>query len=638
MSPPLIPPVKLPVLRSQMSCTATPPWFVARSEYQPHEGTFKLLINGEAAFKAVYEAIEKAEKSVCIICWGFQPSMYFVRNGKSLMIGELLERKAALKNVRVRVLSWAFQFTGNMRVNLTGVKVWDQGLGESNTPGRWNIGLSDDPDTSTEKQQAFDERWYRIYDVKQSYAGKFRRAVLSKIDDDLPVDNLTFTSRTYNAADKKLVANHSYADKGLAQETKDTLSGYPSHHQKMVLVDYEDPKLAVGFVMGHNMLDSYWDTNAHRMNGRPYKPDVGPNGFAPRQDFSSRITGPIIGDVFLNFAQAWKMETGEVLPVSKFANYPLRPFAGDLPVQAQILRTQPQHGRLDVRSAYLQAVGNATQCIYIENQYFRWPPLAEKIKEAAANQTAWGRKPEEHGSLYLFVITNSTDDGVGVGTINTYRMLDSLGRADTIPAVAQGERADALDKKLQANGQGLYEVSSKPSKTSIGERQKKYDALLAERKKLTQERKELVNGKPQDIIKPEDRPGLKVHVCTIVAPDTKAGQPWVETYIHAKLMIVDDTFMTLGSANINTRSMESDSELNIAHHRPEISQPARKTLWDLHTGNAAGARVADMSMKDAYRAWSDILRINAKQKKAGVSPVAPLLAFLRMSPKRSNKD
>ena len=141
--------------------------------------------------------------------------------------------------------------------------------------------------------------------------------------DDLPMDKLTFTSRTYSGNDKNLVASHSFEDKGLAQETKATLSGYPSHHQKMVLVDHEDPKLAVGFVMGHNMLDAYWDTSAHSMQGRPHRPDIGPNGVAPREDFSSRITGPIIGDVFLNFAQAWKKETGEALPVSNFASYPL---------------------------------------------------------------------------------------------------------------------------------------------------------------------------------------------------------------------------------------------------------------------------------------------------------------------------
>jgi len=624
---------KVPVLRSQMSCTITPPWFVDGSEYHPHQGTFKLLINGEAAFKAVYEAIEKAKKSVCVICWGFQPSMYFVRDGKSLMIGELLEQKAR-QGVRVRVLSWAFQFSDGVVVNVTGIKA---GLGESNTPGRWNVGISDKPDTSTDKQQAFDERWYRIYDAKQSYAGEFNRAVIRKFGDDFPMDKLTFTSRSYSGEDKKLLASHTYADKGLTQKTKDTLSGYPSHHQKMVLVDYEDPKLAVGFVMGHNMLDAYWDTSSHSMKGRPHSPNSGPNGVAPRQDFSSRITGPIIGDIFLNFAQAWKKETGEELPKSDFAKYPLRPLDGDMPVQAQILRTQPQHGRCDIRDAYLQAVGNATQCIYIENQYFRWPVLAEKIKEAAAKQTAWGRKPEEHGSLYLFAITNSTDEGMGVGTINTYRMLDSLGRADAIPAVAQSERVVALDNKLRENAAQIYWQNS-----NVGHRdkdwQQKHDSLLAERKQLQHEQRELLNGKPQEIVKPEDRPGLKVHVCTIVAPDTQAGQPWVETYVHAKLMILDDTFMTLGSANINTRSMESDSELNIAHHRPEISQPARKALWDLHTGKVFPYRVADTPLEKAHIAWGRILQLNSQAKNSGQAPLAPLAAFLRISPKRSNQD
>ncbi len=632
MSRPATP--KVPVLRSQMSCTITPRWFVDESEYHPHQGTFKLLINGEAAFKAVYEAIENAKKSVCIICWGFQPSMYFVRDGKSLMIGELLEQKAR-QGVRVRVLSWAFQFSDGVVVNVTGIKA---GLGESNTPGRWNVGISDKPDTSTDKQQAFDERWYRIYDTKQSYAGQFNRAVIRKFGDDFPMDTLTFTSRSYSGEDKKLVASHTYADQGLTQETKDTLSGYPSHHQKMVLVDYEDPKLAVGFVMGHNMLDAYWDTSAHSMKGRPHNPDRGPNGTAPRQDFSSRITGPIIGDIFLNFAQAWKKETGEDLPKADFAKYPLRPIDDDMPVHAQILRTQPQHRRFDIRDAYLQAAGNATQCIYIENQYFRWPVLADKIKEAAAKQTAWGRKPDEHGCLYLFAITNSTDEGMGVGTTNTYRMLDSLGRADAIPAVTQSERADALDKKLQANATQLYQVSRQGGPSGLGTHQQEYDKLRAERKQLLQEKKQLVEGKPQEVVKPEDRPGLKVHVCTIVAPDTKAGESWIETYVHAKLMIIDDTFMTLGSANINTRSMESDSELNIAHHRPEICQPARKALWDLHTGNALSERVADMPLKAAFKAWGTILQKNATRKSLGSTPAAPLAEFLRMSPKRSNKD
>lgn len=40
--------------------------------------------------------------------------------------------------------------------------------------------------------------------------------------------------------------------------------------------------------------------------------------------------------------------------------------------------------------------------------------------------------------------------------------------------------------------------------------------------------------------------------------------PQRATYIHSKLMIVDDTFLTVGSANLTNRSMSVDTELNLS--------------------------------------------------------------------------
>jgi phosphatidylserine/phosphatidylglycerophosphate/cardiolipin synthase-like enzyme len=117
---------------------------------------------------------------------------------------------------------------------------------------------------------------------------------------------------------------------------------------------------------------------------------------------------------------------------------------------AQVLRTQSEHGRRDIETMYLQAVSNATKFIYIENQYFRFAPLADKIKAAAAKQVEWGRDPGKHGPVHLFVVTNANDEGIGAGTVNTYRMLDALGRADTIPGVARAERDDTLSAELSA--------------------------------------------------------------------------------------------------------------------------------------------------------------------------------------------
>jgi len=99
-------------------------------------------------------------------------------------------------------------------------------------------------------------------------------------------------------------------------------------------------------------------------------------------------------------------------------------------------------------------------------------------------------------------------------------------------------------------------------------------------------------------------------------------------------MLIDDAFMTLGSSNINTRSMEVDSEMNITHHRPEITRPARLRLWDLHT-NGQGAQE---KAGDAFEEWARLMQKNVDRRRKKQIPLAPLTAFLRTSPERSNKD
>lgn len=49
----------------------------------------------------------------------------------------------------------------------------------------------------------------------------------------------------------------------------------------------------------------------------------------------------------------------------------------------------------------------------------------------------------------------------------------------------------------------------------------------------------------------------------------------VATYIHSKLMVVDDRFLTLGSANLANRSMGVDTELNLAFEAEDEESAAR---------------------------------------------------------------
>lgn len=68
-------------------------------------------------------------------------------------------------------------------------------------------------------------------------------------------------------------------------------------------------------------------------------------------------------------------------------------------------------------------------------------------------------------------------------------------------------------------------------------------------------------------------------------------QPTQATYIHSKLMIVDDCFLTVGSANLTNRSMSVDTELNISAQadsaHSELGRSialSRATLLSEHTG------------------------------------------------------
>jgi phosphatidylserine/phosphatidylglycerophosphate/cardiolipin synthase-like enzyme len=433
-------------------------------------------------------------------------------------------------------------------------------------------------------------------------------------------------------------------DPKISATTQFVLTATATHHQKTVLVDYELPDRAVGFVMGHNMLDEYWDTDDHSALNRDKNtkpaPNKGPRGDTPRQDISSQVSGPILEHLHHNFASAWRKETGENLLDSRQAMQvgPLLQCTPQATRQiAQILRTQAQESKRDIEKLYLQAVNNATQFIYIENQYFRWPPLAELIKAVAAGQTKAGRDPAIHGHLHLFVITNASEGGIGSGTVNTQRMLESLGRGHTMPAITKLRRIEKAKAEAAAQESGLSErierhalitltnLTDALGGTDLSEKAKEDQRSKAwhnDWRKAELERQiEAIEG--ETFAKLPELSGLKVHVCSLVAPDSPAGKDWMPVYIHSKLMIVDDVFTTHGSANINTRSMQVDSELNIAHEWASVTQGLRRRLWDLHT-NKKGAQD---DPQEAFKAWEDIIKRNKYFQSEKLTPYAPLVEF-----------
>jgi phosphatidylserine/phosphatidylglycerophosphate/cardiolipin synthase-like enzyme len=53
-------------------------------------------------------------------------------------------------------------------------------------------------------------------------------------------------------------------------------------------------------------------------------------------------------------------------------------------------------------------------------------------------------------------------------------------------------------------------------------------------------------------------------------------------YVHAKVAVVDDRWLTIGSANLNEHSLFNDTELNLVSRSPALARETRVRLWAEH--------------------------------------------------------
>ena len=67
--------------------------------------------------------------------------------------------------------------------------------------------------------------------------------------------------------------------------------------------------------------------------------------------------------------------------------------------------------------------------------------------------------------------------------------------------------------------------------------------------------------------------------CTLYQAGTEPPQP---VYVHAKIALVDDRWLTLGSANLNEHSLFNDTEMNVVVADPRHARSLRERLWSEH--------------------------------------------------------
>ena len=85
-------------------------------------------------------------------------------------------------------------------------------------------------------------------------------------------------------------------------------------------------------------------------------------------------------------------------------------------------------------------------------------------------------------------------------------------------------------------------------------------------------------GQLSALVRADDGAG-RFLACTLAA---RTGQLTGPLYVHSKIAVIDDAWMTVGSANLNEHSFFNDTEMNVITCDRALARETRLRLWSEH--------------------------------------------------------
>jgi phosphatidylserine/phosphatidylglycerophosphate/cardiolipin synthase-like enzyme len=107
-----------------------------------------------------------------------------------------------------------------------------------------------------------------------------------------------------------------------------------------------------------------------------------------------------------------------------------------------------------------------------------------------------------------------------------------------------------------------------------------------------------------------------VLACTLRALGEQGPCP---IYVHAKIGIVDDRWLTLGSANLNEHSLFNDTEMNVVACDAELARGTRVRLWAEHLERTR-EEVSAEPVRVVDELWKPIAEEQYERRQAGLPP------------------
>ncbi|KAF5456726.1 hypothetical protein F2P56_026173 [Juglans regia] len=395
-----------------------------------------------------------------------------------------------------------------------------------------------------------------------------------------------------------------------------------THHQKTIVVDREVPdggsqkRRIVSFIGGIDLCDGRYDTIEHPLfstlktihHDDFHQPNFATSSIkkgGPREpwhDIHCQLEGPVAWDVLYNFEQRWKKQVGDkfLIKLHQLDEIVIQPTPATslddtetwnvqifrsidggavfgFPEKPDIAYTVGLVSGKDhiidrsIQDAYINAIRRARDFIYIENQYFLgssfgWSPNDIKV--------------EDIGALHLI------PKELSLKIVSKIEAGERFAVYIVIPMWPEGIPESAyvqaiLDWQRRTMEMMYSDITKALQKKGLDEDPRDYLNFYCLGNRETMKEEEYI---------PPERPEPN----TDYSRAQEARRFMI--YVHAKMMIVDDEYIIIGSANINQRSMDGarDSEIAMGAFQPHhlaSTNPGRgqihefrNALWLEHLG------------------------------------------------------
>nr|XP_043623128.1 phospholipase D alpha 1-like [Erigeron canadensis] len=394
-----------------------------------------------------------------------------------------------------------------------------------------------------------------------------------------------------------------------------------THHQKIIVVDSPLPngdserRRVVSFVGGLDLCDGRYDSPFHslfRTLDTAHHDDFHQPNYAeaaitkggprePWHDIHSKLEGPIAWDVLFNFEQRWRKQGGknvlvnfreldDIIPPSSvtFHDDPESwnvqlfrsidggaafgfPETPEEAAKAGLVSGKDNIIDRSIQDAYIHAIRRAKNFIYIENQYFLGSSFGWQADDI---------KVEDVGALHLI------PKELSLKIVSKIKAGEKFTVYVVVPMWPEGIPESAsvqaiLDWQRRTMEMMYKDIIGALNDQGIEDDPRDYLTFFClgnrEVKKSGEYEPSEAPEADSDYQKAQEARRFMI-------------------YVHAKMMIVDDEYIIVGSANINQRSMDGarDSEIAMGAYQPHhlaTRTPARgqvhgfrMALWYEHLG------------------------------------------------------